>query len=88
MPDHVYRIIEVAGSSEKSIEDAIQNRSAGSRWWRRAAMSKTARWPTTRSPSKSGSRSTTTLDRRGRRPRLQLADGRFGEVTSRLRVLT
>jgi hypothetical protein len=43
-------------------------------------MSKTARWPTTRSPSKSGSRSTTTLDRRGRRPRLQLADGRFGEV--------
>jgi hypothetical protein len=34
-------------------------------------MSKTARWPTTRSPSKSGSRSTTTLDRRGRRPRLR-----------------
>ena len=25
MPDHVYRIIQVAGSSEKSIEDAIQN---------------------------------------------------------------
>jgi dodecin len=25
MPDHVYRIIEVAGSSEKSLEDAIQN---------------------------------------------------------------
>ena len=25
MPDHVYRIIEVAGSSEKSIEDAIEN---------------------------------------------------------------
>ena len=25
MPDHVYRIIEVAGSSEKSIENAIQN---------------------------------------------------------------
>jgi dodecin len=25
MPDHVYRIIEVAGSSEKGIEDAIQN---------------------------------------------------------------
>ena len=25
MPDHVYRIIEVAGSSENSIEDAIQN---------------------------------------------------------------
>jgi dodecin len=25
MPDHVYRIIEVAGSSEKSIEDAIKN---------------------------------------------------------------
>jgi flavin-binding protein dodecin len=25
MPDHVYRIIEVAGSSEKSIEEAIQN---------------------------------------------------------------
>ena len=25
MPDHVYRIIEVAGSSERSIEDAIQN---------------------------------------------------------------
>jgi flavin-binding protein dodecin len=24
MPDHVYRIIQVAGSSEKSIEDAIQ----------------------------------------------------------------
>ena len=24
MPDHVYRIIEVEGSSEKSIEDAIQ----------------------------------------------------------------
>ena len=24
MPDHVYRIIEVAGSSEKSIEDTIQ----------------------------------------------------------------
>jgi flavin-binding protein dodecin len=24
MPDHVYRIIEVAGSSERSIEDAIQ----------------------------------------------------------------
>ena len=25
MPDHVYRIIQVAGSSEKSIEDAIHN---------------------------------------------------------------
>jgi dodecin len=25
MPDHVYRIIEVAGSSEKSIEAAIEN---------------------------------------------------------------
>jgi flavin-binding protein dodecin len=25
MPDHVYRIIEVAGSSPTSIEDAIQN---------------------------------------------------------------
>ena len=25
MPDHVYRIIEVAGSSESSIEDAIKN---------------------------------------------------------------
>ena len=25
MPDHVYRIIQVAGSSEKSLEDAIQN---------------------------------------------------------------
>jgi flavin-binding protein dodecin len=25
MTDHVYRIIEVAGSSEKTIEDAIQN---------------------------------------------------------------
>jgi flavin-binding protein dodecin len=25
VPDHVYRIIQVAGSSEKSIEDAIQN---------------------------------------------------------------
>jgi dodecin len=25
MPDHVYRIIQVAGSSEQSIEDAIQN---------------------------------------------------------------
>jgi dodecin len=25
MTDHVYRIIEVAGSSERSIEDAIQN---------------------------------------------------------------
>lgn len=25
MPDHVYRIIEVAGSSEQSIEDAIKN---------------------------------------------------------------
>ena len=25
MPDHVYRIIEVAGSLEKTIEDAIQN---------------------------------------------------------------
>lgn len=25
MPEHVYRIIEVAGSSETSIEDAIQN---------------------------------------------------------------
>lgn len=25
MVDHVYRIIEVAGSSERSIEDAIQN---------------------------------------------------------------
>ena len=25
MPDHVYRIIEVAGSSDKTIEDAIQN---------------------------------------------------------------
>jgi dodecin len=24
MPDHVYRIIQVAGSSKKSIEDAIQ----------------------------------------------------------------
>jgi len=25
VPDHVYRIIQVAGSSQKSIEDAIQN---------------------------------------------------------------
>jgi dodecin len=25
MPDHVYRIIEVAGSSENNIEDAIRN---------------------------------------------------------------
>jgi dodecin len=25
MPDHVYRIIQVAGSSEKGIENAIQN---------------------------------------------------------------
>jgi len=25
MPDHVYRIIEVAGSSEKGLEDAIEN---------------------------------------------------------------
>jgi flavin-binding protein dodecin len=25
MPDHVYRIIEVAGSSENTIEDAIRN---------------------------------------------------------------
>jgi dodecin len=25
MPDHVYRIVEIAGSSEKSIEDAIHN---------------------------------------------------------------
>ena len=25
MPDHVYRIIEVAGSSQTSIEDAIAN---------------------------------------------------------------
>ncbi|MGA7866561.1 MAG: dodecin [Stellaceae bacterium] len=25
MPDHVYRIIEVAGSSENNIEDAIKN---------------------------------------------------------------
>jgi dodecin len=25
MPDHVYRIIQVVGSSGKSIEDAIQN---------------------------------------------------------------
>ena len=62
MPDHVYRIIQVAGSSEKSIEDAIQTavgrasrtlRQVG--WFevlRRAAMSKTARWRITRSPSK------------------------------------
>ena len=25
MPDHVYRIVQVVGSSEKSIEDAIEN---------------------------------------------------------------
>ena len=25
MPDHVYRIIEVAGSSRTNVEDAIQN---------------------------------------------------------------
>jgi dodecin len=25
MPDHVYRIIQVAGSSERSLEEAIQN---------------------------------------------------------------
>ena len=25
MPDHVYRFIQVAGSSETSLEDAIQN---------------------------------------------------------------
>lgn len=25
MPDHVYRIIEIAGSSETSIDDAIRN---------------------------------------------------------------
>ena len=29
MPDHVYRIIEVAGSSETSIEDAIQSAVGG-----------------------------------------------------------
>ena len=53
MPDHVYRIIEVAGSSEKSIEDAIQNavgrarapcgRSVGLRSCKRVATSKTVR---------------------------------------------
>lgn len=25
MPDHVYKIIEMAGSSQKSMEDAVQN---------------------------------------------------------------
>jgi flavin-binding protein dodecin len=25
MPDHVYKIVEVTGSSQKSIEDAIEN---------------------------------------------------------------
>ena len=81
MSDHVYRIIEIAGSSEKSIEDAIQTavgrasricgRSAGLRWCRRAAMSKTVRSRTIRSSSKSGLRSTTALDRRPRqRPRM------------------
>jgi flavin-binding protein dodecin len=51
MPDnHVYRIIQVAGSSENSIEDAIQNavgrasRTLRQVGWRHAAMSKTARW--------------------------------------------
>ena len=85
-----YRIIQVAGSSEKSIEDAIQNAvGRASRTLRQVGWfevvetrghvedGKVAHY---RLPSKSGSRSTMTLDRRGRRTRLQLAGGRFGKV--------
>ena len=61
MPDHVYRIIEIAGSSEKSIEDAIQNAVVrASRTLRQVdwfevvetrGHIKTARWRITRSLS-------------------------------------
>jgi Dodecin len=83
MPDHVYRIIQVAGSSGKSIEDAIQNavgrasstlgKSAGSRWLRRAAMSKMAGWRITKSLSKSDLHSTMTIDAGSRRRGLRCA---------------
>ena len=56
--DHVYRVIEITGSSPKSIDDAIQVAVArasktcatcgGSRWSRPAAISTKARYSTTR----------------------------------------
>ena len=56
MSDHVYKIVEIVGSSPTSIEDAVQTPSpaprrrsagsAGSRSSAPAAMSRTARSPT------------------------------------------
>ena len=66
MQEHIYKVIELVGSSEKSIEDAISAQSrartrrsascAGSRSCRRAARSRTARCATIRWSSRSASR--------------------------------
>jgi len=54
MSNHVYKHIELTGSSTKTIEDAVSGAiakrrfpcatSTGSRWWRRAATWKTEKW--------------------------------------------
>jgi len=50
MKDHVYKLIELTGTSTTSIEDAVDKAikrahktiktCAGSRWWKRAATSR------------------------------------------------
>ena len=83
MSDHVYRISSnrwLFGEEHRGrnpdrgrpcVRAGFCGRSAGLRWCRRAAMSKTVRSRTIRSSSKSGLRSTTALDRRPRqRPRM------------------
>src|ERR1700693_534402 len=80
MPDHVYRIIEVAGSSEKSIEDAIQNAvGRASRTLRQVGWFEVVETRGHVEDGKGGHYQVPlnggfTLDRRARRPRLQLAE--------------
>jgi flavin-binding protein dodecin len=60
MKDHIYKILELVGSSEKSIEDAIQNAITrasktirdmnGSKSCKREAISKMGLFAITRSP--------------------------------------
>jgi two-component system, chemotaxis family, protein-glutamate methylesterase/glutaminase len=58
------RASKTRSRTPSAVHRARCGKSAGSKCWRRAAMSKTARWRITRSRSKSGSRSTTTTNAR------------------------
>jgi hypothetical protein len=57
MADHVYKTIELVGSSTRGIDDAIQQaiRRVGFKWWRHGGRWRTTTWVTGRSPSASAS---------------------------------